>query len=111
MSMFWVHQENGGIGTARNRGISEASGKYICFGDADDFVPAGWLTYAVMLSDQQGADISYGKIIQTFDEISLPKEAEKGREFIIYEKEEFLQTKSVEITLLGVTVWCICYEN
>lgn len=84
-----LHQTNGGIGAARNCGISKAAGKYICFVDADDFVPAGWLTYAVKLSDKQGLDICYGKIIQTSDGTSLPEKAEKGREFIIYEKEEF----------------------
>ena len=33
-----IHQENTGVSGARNRGIDEASGKYLVFIDADDYV-------------------------------------------------------------------------
>lgn len=34
----YVYQQNGGIVSARNRGLSEASGDYVCFCDQDDIV-------------------------------------------------------------------------
>ena len=33
-----IHKENGGVQSARNMGINEATGYYLCFTDADDFV-------------------------------------------------------------------------
>lgn len=92
-----LHQTNGGIGAARNCGISKAAGKYICFVDADDFVPAGWLTYATKLSDRQDIDICYGKVILSTDGKSLSVDDEKGLDYILYEKDHI---KDVQKLLL-----------
>ncbi len=92
-----LHQTNGGIGAARNCGISKATGKYICFVDTDDFVPAEWLTYAVKLSDRQDIDICYGKVIMSADGKSLSVEDEKGQDYILYEQEHL---KDVQKMLL-----------
>ncbi len=34
-----IHKENGGVSSARNRGLDEASGRYIQFSDVDDWLP------------------------------------------------------------------------
>lgn len=38
-----IHKENGGVGSARNVGLENARGKYICFFDIDDHIPVDWL--------------------------------------------------------------------
>lgn len=38
-----IHQANSGVSAARNAALEIASGKYVCFADADDVVDADWL--------------------------------------------------------------------
>lgn len=39
----YIYQENNGVSSARNKGLEEAEGKYICFLDCDDFVADNYI--------------------------------------------------------------------
>lgn len=40
-----LHKKNGGVSSARNRGLEQAKGEYVCFVDADDVVASCYLEW------------------------------------------------------------------
>lgn len=56
-----IHKKNGGLGYARNTGIENATGEYICFFDSDDYVALDTVERAYNLAVKENADIvSFG---------------------------------------------------
>ena len=55
-------QPNGGLGSARNLGVTRARGTYIMFVDSDDLIPAGTCTYLVRSLRASGSDFAVGGV-------------------------------------------------
>lgn len=51
-----VHKENGGVSSARNRGMEEAAGNYILFIDADDWIEPETCSVLLSALREAGAD-------------------------------------------------------
>ena len=52
-----IHKENQGLGMARNTGIDNASGEYICFFDSDDFIDEETLEVSYKNGIKNDADV------------------------------------------------------
>ena len=52
-----VHQQNEGVSAARNRGLAESKGDYICFIDSDDYVRKEYLETLLSLIKMENADL------------------------------------------------------
>lgn len=54
--IYYFRKDNGGVSSARNTGMDIASGHYLCFVDADDYIRAGFLS--ALIKEAEGYDIT-----------------------------------------------------
>lgn len=65
----YLHQKNGGLSAARNHGIREAKGDYVCFVDSDDIVDSRYLEILYENIIAFHADLSFGYFKKFYDEV------------------------------------------
>ena len=70
---IYLHKINGGVGSARNYGISKARGDFITFVDADDFVKKNYLGKLVDGLQGNKCDICYCSAIDC-NSLGIPQE-------------------------------------
>lgn len=103
-----IHKSNGGLSDARNVGMEKASGAYISFVDADDYVESGYLEYLYNMQKSYSADISCCS--------SLIGPAGRGRPWVPDDRSiELLSSKGALLSLLygekiNISVWARLYR-
>ncbi|MGN1020633.1 MAG: glycosyltransferase family 2 protein [Aristaeellaceae bacterium] len=58
-----IHQENGGIAVARNRGLSVSTGDYLSFIDSDDYLEPDTYEHLAALAEEFDADMAVGEML------------------------------------------------
>ncbi|MEE0981813.1 MAG: glycosyltransferase family 2 protein [Acutalibacteraceae bacterium] len=58
-----IHKPNGGVSTARNRGIEEAKGKYFMFCDSDDWVEENYVEVFYSRMEESDAELTVGGLV------------------------------------------------
>lgn len=87
-----IHKENGGSSSARNRGIEEASGAYIGFVDADDYIaPDMYETLYLALQNYPQIPVSQMMSEEIWEDGSLANGPYKdsGETFLLQTREYF----------------------
>ena len=59
-----IHQENAGLSKARNVGLDNAAGDYICFLDDDDVMTSGSLKHMLEAAEEYNADLVLGSFLR-----------------------------------------------
>lgn len=114
-----IHKENAGLGMARNTGIENAKGEFICFFDSDDYIALDTIEKTVGLARKYNAEIvtfgfssvDYnGKVIQscipeTIKEVFSGKEVEST-----YLPDMIAEVKTSKNKGLHMSAWASIYS-
>ena len=63
-----VHKQNGGVSSARNVGLSYASGEYLTFCDSDDLYAPDWIEHLVTAARAYEADVVIGNHFRFYED-------------------------------------------
>ena len=74
-----IHQKNGGVSNARNRGLEEACGKHVVFVDADDRIKPRYLLDLITAAKKLGTDRTGTLILSDYQPFS--ESGEEKRRF------------------------------
>lgn len=95
-----INQENSGVSAARNKGISEAKGEYVCFLDSDDYIHEDY----IKLMYEKAAEFKYDLVfcdyiqVDSKDNVLVPSTT-KFLEHDISGREGALKQLNCDITI------------
>lgn len=101
-----IHKKNGGLSSARNTGIKQASGDYIGFVDSDDWVAEDTYEYLLKIllqTNSEAAQIDYAMV----HGINEPVKS-VGEKIECYEDKAILEHYMISTTITGSYSVCRC---
>lgn len=111
-----IHKQNEGLGMARNTGIEQATGQYICFFDSDDYIESKTIEECCCIAQTEGADlVCFGHIEETSEGKVLSERIPRPEKNVF--RGEEIKTRLMPMTLahdsetgedwnLSLSAWC-----
>lgn len=115
-----VHLENGGVSTARNKGLEISSGSYVTFVDSDDWVEPDMLSFAVNKIKETKADIVIWSYFKNYIDKQLALSLLPGGSQVFTNNIDILFLRSiyqmygedrVRESVSAGAVWCKLYKK
>ncbi len=89
MNFKVIRQENRGLPAARNTGINNSSGQYLCFIDSDDIILPDHISDLIEVIKSNGVDVAHS-LFEYTNEGNRRGKLKKYATFYVTEKEKFL---------------------
>lgn len=101
-----IHQQNSGVGMARNIGLKYAKGEYICFVDSDDMIETDMYRQLLNVIESNNADIAACNFYK-LHRVQYPENIDN---IIILGREECLNNLA-QSELFGGYIWNKLYKK
>lgn len=100
------HQKNSGVSAARNRGIEESEGQYLCFTDSDDSLPSESIESLLRAMNAHNVQAVFGNFNYLYDNKRLKRLAriKPG----LHSKQGLFNILIDDGTLSGITFGSVC---